>query len=882
MRRRVFSAAASCLILFCGSAEAQTEVRVLQYSSGAPSGISPVSAQDDSTTVTLRVPASTLSASRGGALEIDGLSMSSSGGVLLTVDGNLLVTGNTTLGNENTDSTTVRGILNLSDNSATYPLQFPSIPVYEFTAISPVSEQAIFVEGGLSTLGGLGIGNDAFFAANVLADGDWFNEGSVRLSDGPNRTVNVNGTIQNNSIFGWFLTLEGATADNFETSLFVTDPTADRSITFPDATGDVLLDTTAFADPTASVDGTAVNGTATTALRSDAAPALANPLNPSGGVQGIAGAISTTGNDVLGDAESDSLTVNSGNIIIPNTDDLSHLITIGTASIYNSTTDTLRLTDTLIVEDILSVLNSATLGNSNGDEQLIRGELEIRDADGSPPIYIGQKTGTPGTVWNSNPNEITAGPNVLVPNDLTVNQDANISAASFDITLAGEIQGQDPFVLEGLTDNLLETTIRVTDPTADNIITLQDGTGTLAFTSEIPAAANPTATVDGTATNGVATTFMRSDAAPALNDPLTPSDSTQNVTGSVRASANVVADTAMGVGVASPSGLEVRSSVTGTALGADNIRFGISGGIPAIIMEDGSDNIVIDNNASTVRFLNSAAGFAMVDMNLPSSGQGYMSVGGNAAGDTNGLLVSATTDQNLEGFDSVRTGVQGTARTLYEDNGTLIGWDNSSGTMRLLSPLAGASVRLSVNSSSDLTVAGDGTFSGGNVNIGNDAVLSDGGTNTISTPDAFTSSSEISSTDSKWVQYSVVGDINGEWTFSDTAFSISTGVDARVAVFPVHVRAGDQITGIRVTYQGSDTGDGLNMTLYKRATGSSSTTTVNSTGNVTSTVLATETSTFAANTIAEGETAWVAIESVIAITAVTGYSFGIQFSKRAL
>ena len=34
---------------------------------------------------------------------------------------------------------------------------------------------------------------------------------------------------------------EGATADSFETTLTVTDPTADRTITFPDTTGTVAL-----------------------------------------------------------------------------------------------------------------------------------------------------------------------------------------------------------------------------------------------------------------------------------------------------------------------------------------------------------------------------------------------------------------------------------------------------------------------------------------------------------------------------------------------------------------------------------------------------------------------------------------------------------------
>jgi len=39
------------------------------------------------------------------------------------------------------------------------------------------------------------------------------------------------------------LIFEGATDDAFETVFLITDPTADKVITFPDTTGNVLLDT---------------------------------------------------------------------------------------------------------------------------------------------------------------------------------------------------------------------------------------------------------------------------------------------------------------------------------------------------------------------------------------------------------------------------------------------------------------------------------------------------------------------------------------------------------------------------------------------------------------------------------------------------------------
>jgi len=45
------------------------------------------------------------------------------------------------------------------------------------------------------------------------------------------------------SIFGSQIVFEGATADDYETTLAITDPTADRTITFPDATGTVSTTT---------------------------------------------------------------------------------------------------------------------------------------------------------------------------------------------------------------------------------------------------------------------------------------------------------------------------------------------------------------------------------------------------------------------------------------------------------------------------------------------------------------------------------------------------------------------------------------------------------------------------------------------------------------
>jgi hypothetical protein len=66
-----------------------------------------------------------------------------------------------------------------------------------------------------------------------------------KIGDGTNHWINLDYFIDANSTanpsFGTSITFEGATANDYETILEVTDPTADRTITLPNATGTVVL-----------------------------------------------------------------------------------------------------------------------------------------------------------------------------------------------------------------------------------------------------------------------------------------------------------------------------------------------------------------------------------------------------------------------------------------------------------------------------------------------------------------------------------------------------------------------------------------------------------------------------------------------------------------
>ena len=73
----------------------------------------------------------------------------------------------------------------------------------------------------------------------------------------------VNATVSANPTFGQNITFEGATADDYETVLQITDPTADRTITLPNATGTVVLkDTTdTLTNKTIALGDNTVSGT---------------------------------------------------------------------------------------------------------------------------------------------------------------------------------------------------------------------------------------------------------------------------------------------------------------------------------------------------------------------------------------------------------------------------------------------------------------------------------------------------------------------------------------------------------------------------------------------------------------------------------------------
>jgi hypothetical protein len=223
------------------------------------------------------------------------------------------------------------------------------------------------------------------------------------------------------AVFETQLTFEGDTADDYETILAITDPTADRTITFPDATGTVVTTTATqtltnktLTSPTltSGVLNTAVSGTAfldEDGFDSNSATKLASQQSIKAYVDAQITAqdldITSDSGTIAIDLNSETLTVAGGTNIT--TSGSGNQITISTAT------------------DVVTLTGTQTLTN---------------------------KTLTSPTL-----------------NSPTIN-----SAIATNLSLTDS-----SIIFEGATANDFETTLTVVDPTADRTITIPNETGTL-------------------------------------------------------------------------------------------------------------------------------------------------------------------------------------------------------------------------------------------------------------------------------------------------------------------------------------------------------------------------------------------------------------------
>jgi len=232
------------------------------------------------------------------------------------------------------------------------------------------------------------------------------------------------------------MTFEGATDDSFETVLSMTDPTADRTYTFPDNTGDVVLDTDTQTLTNKTLTSPTINGGTFSGT-------FTGTMDISGSV--LSGASPLVFEGASADAHETTLAfvdpTGDRVVSLPNaTDTLVGKATTDTLTnksfdlggTGNSFTGTLSEFNTALQGDSFSTLTgSDTLSNKTFTNPTINGGT-----------YSGSFTGT------------------------------------MDIT-GTVLSGASPLVFEGASDDAHETTWAFTDPTADRTITFPNATDTL-------------------------------------------------------------------------------------------------------------------------------------------------------------------------------------------------------------------------------------------------------------------------------------------------------------------------------------------------------------------------------------------------------------------
>ena len=212
------------------------------------------------------------------------------------------------------------------------------------------------------------------------------------------------------------------TANDHETTLAVTDPTADRTITFPDATGTVALTT----DISVTASSTNTFSNKSISLGSNTVTSTLAQLNTA-----------------ISDADVATLA--------------------GTETLTNKT-----LTSPVI--NTPTGITKTDVGLANLDNT----------SDANKPVSTATQTALDLKANLANPT-FTGTVNaaaLTLSGDLTVNgTTTTVNSTTVNVTNA--------FVFEGTTADAFETTLTITDPTADRTITLPDSTGTVALTTDL-------------------------------------------------------------------------------------------------------------------------------------------------------------------------------------------------------------------------------------------------------------------------------------------------------------------------------------------------------------------------------------------------------------
>ena len=340
------------------------------------------------------------------------------------------------------------------------------------------------------------------------------------------------------------LVFEGSTSDSFETTLAITDPTADRTITIPNATGTIITHGMFSGDATVATSGAVtlatVNSDTSAVGSSTAIPVIT--ANAKGLVTSISTASITTtltvgadsgSNDTVSLA-SDTLNFEGGSNITTTVSDNNISIAMDATPVLTgltfegSTADsfetTLTVVDptadrtitfpnetgtvalltaeqtltnkTLTTPTINKILGTNMTLDASGDISLdaAGNDIKLKDAG----TVFGQFSNSSGELVIKSSSSATSaltfsGANVTAEGNLTVDGNLTVSGTTTTVD-STTINIQNAFVFESATDDSFETTLTTVDATADRTISLPNATGTIVLKDTTDTLTNKTLT----------------------------------------------------------------------------------------------------------------------------------------------------------------------------------------------------------------------------------------------------------------------------------------------------------------------------------------------------------------------------------------------------
>ena len=293
-----------------------------------------------------------------------------------------------------------------------------------------------------------------------------------------NNDLSLSGGISGNlSLTSGSIVFEGASADAFETTLSVTDPTIDRTITLPNQTGTVGL---LGGVKSNAEDDIVLDGTDSSSTDAGGRLLLEDVMDGDTGSFLSQHGMTFSNNDT---SISGKLTVSGG--IDGN------LLATGNFIFEGSTVDAFETTLTAIDP---TVDRTISLPNQTGLIGLIGG---VRTADDDDIVLDGTDSSGTG-----------AGNRLLLEDVMDGDTSGFLSGhgvtfSNNNLSLSGGIDGNllltsGSIIFEGATDDSSETTLAVTDPTEDRTITLPNQSGIVDLLDGIKTAAEDDIVLDGT------------------------------------------------------------------------------------------------------------------------------------------------------------------------------------------------------------------------------------------------------------------------------------------------------------------------------------------------------------------------------------------------